>query len=187
MLKAPSPASCFKEVPLLTAVTQSMVIGRKRFVSGNKCTRLFGELSQFYVCLLGEQNDFQYRQQIICGPSLRKIAILPLLGSLNARPPAHAILREYLQLRLQLSLMQLVVVHGADPSNAHAWKSARSAVEEGTTGGAKEVGHRVARSNCLILAVLGELLLTFEVFERAVLDDEVGSEHGGGDLATVGA
>ncbi len=118
---------------------------------------------------------------------LRKVTILPLLSRLHSWEPANTILREHLKLRLQFRLVQLQIIHRADPGDAHAWEPRAPSVHQGAADRAEVVGHVVPGGDGLALAVLREFVLAFDVLERAVFDDEVGGEHGGGDFAAVGA
>lgn len=83
--------------------------------------------------------------------------------------------------------MQTEVINGSDPGDAAARVAGADAVHERAALAAEVVRHLVAGGDGLARGVLLQLVLAAGVLHLAVLDDEVGGEHGGGDLATVGA
>lgn len=110
-----------------------------------------------------------------------------IISYLTSWQPAHAILLKRLNPRLELRLLQLEIINRADSRNRHARVSTRSPVHQRSADGAEAVLHRVAGRDRLVLLEARELILAAQVFEVCVGDDEVGGEHGGGDLAAVSA
>lgn len=103
----------------------------------------------------------------------------------NTRKPPHPALNKALGPGLQLVLGQVEVVDGPDAQDARPGVSRRHTVHEGPAGRTEEVGHLVARADCLGLAPAAEVLLAPKVLQVLVVDGEVGREHGGRDLAAV--
>lgn len=83
--------------------------------------------------------------------------------------------------------MQAEVVHRPNARNTLPRPPRAPSVHERAAHRAEVVGHGVAGGDGLVLAVLRELVLAAEVLHGVVGDDEVRREHGGSDLAAVGA
>jgi hypothetical protein len=109
------------------------------------------------------------------------------LRALHPLQPTNAVLDENLLLRREDSLLQIKVVDRTDPRDQHARDAGRDAVHERAADGAEVVLHRVAARDRLALRELGELVAAARVHRLGLLDDEVGGEHRGGDLAAVAA
>lgn len=102
-------------------------------------------------------------------------------------PPVDTAVSEDLDLRLELGLMQVEVVDGADSHVALAGKNLAPAVHERAASLAKAVGHLGSRSRRLVVAPASEVVLATDELEVGVFDGEVGGEHGRGDFAAVEA
>jgi hypothetical protein len=100
-------------------------------------------------------------------------------------PPVHTAVGENLDLRLELSLVQLEVVNGAGSHVAVLREARAPAPDERAAGLAKAVGHCGSRSRRLVVSPSGEVVLATVEFEVGVVDGEVGGEHGRGDFAAV--
>jgi hypothetical protein len=109
------------------------------------------------------------------------------LRTLNTIQPTHSVVAVDLVLRLEHRIMQIKIVDSADPRNQHPREAGRDAVHERAADGAEVVLHRVAALDRLALGELGELVAAAHVHRLGLLDDEVGGEHRGRDLAAVGA
>ena len=83
--------------------------------------------------------------------------------------------------------MQIEIVHGADAQDAVAPEGRADAVHERAARGAEVIGHGVARGDGARLAERFEVVAPAQVRQVSVGDGEVGGEHGGRDLAAVGA
>ena len=110
---------------------------------------------------------------------------LELVRVLNRSNPSSTILDKYLPLRLQLRLMQAEIIYSAETQDARPWGP--NTIHECAASGAKVIGHRLARSDCLRLAVGSQVVAATNMDEMCVEDGEVGGEHGCRDLAAVGA
>lgn len=119
-------------------------------------------------------------------PSQRPHPLL-LLNPLRPLQPTNAVLRKNLHARLQRRLVQIKVIDRADSRDQHAREPRRNPVHQRAADRAEVVLHRVAAGDRLALRELRELVAAAHVLRRGVLDDEVGGEHRGGDLAAVGA
>ena len=92
-----------------------------------------------------------------------------------------------LESRLEFCLVQSKIVHRANTQDAHSRIAAANAIHEGTTGGAKVIGHRVSCVDSTRLRECLERLTAAKVLEVRVENDKIGGEHGRCDLATIGA
>lgn len=110
-----------------------------------------------------------------------------LLDALSSTAPLHAVLRVLLDPWLDLCLVQIEVVDRSYSHNELPWVPLTNTIQQSAASRAEVVLHRVARLNCLGLGEFGEKLLATNVLGRRLIDDEVGREHGGCDLAAVGA
>jgi hypothetical protein len=115
---------------------------------------------------------------------LLEVTIFELLCSFDSVQPGRAVLRVLLDSGLQLGLVQVEVVYGADAHDAHAWKTRADAPHECAARGAEVVGHGVAGRDGLRLAIRGQVVATANILEIFILEDEVGREHGCGELVT---
>lgn len=97
------------------------------------------------------------------------------------------ILGELLHPRLQLGLMQRIIIHRPNPHDFVSWKSRSHTVHQRSADGAEEICHFAAGFDRVALGVAGEFVFTAKMFDASVGNDEVGCEHRGGDFATIGA
>lgn len=111
-----------------------------------------------------------------------KVALV-LLNTLCGLQPTNPVLRELLDPRLQLRLVEIEVIHGSNTWNAHTRRPAALAIHQCPTNGTEEVCHCVAGINSVGLGKFGELVLPADVCDGGGLDDEVRGEHRGCDLA----
>lgn len=81
--------------------------------------------------------------------------------------------------------MEIVIIHRSDPSDQQTRVAGRDAIHQRAADRAKVVLHDIARLDGLALRELGELVAAADVSRLSLLDDEVGSEHGGGDFAAI--
>jgi len=109
------------------------------------------------------------------------------LRALHTIQPTNPIFRKDLMLRLENRLVQIKVIDRADPRDQRTGEPRRDAVHQRTADRAEVVLHRVAALDGLALRELGELVAAAHVGCFRGLDDEVGGEHRGRDLAAVAA
>lgn len=83
--------------------------------------------------------------------------------------------------------MQVEVVDGADAQDALAREGRTDAVHERAACHAEVVGHEVAPADGARLTESLQVLAAANVPQVRVRDGEVGSEHGSGDFAAIGA
>ena len=98
------------------------------------------------------------------------------LSTVDSLEPSHPILRELLNLWLQLIALHIKIIHSTNPWDQHSRITARHPVHECTTYRAEIVGHGAARGDGLALSKFGELVLAANVRRRRLFDDEVGRE-----------
>jgi len=82
--------------------------------------------------------------------------------------------------------MQREIVHGADPWDLPTWSPRTHTVHERATKRTEGISHCVSGCDCLVLSVFGEFILSTEMFETGILDNEIGCKHGRGDFTAVG-
>jgi hypothetical protein len=121
--------------------------------------------------------------------TLRPIVIpLILLSTYRTTQPTRTILDKLLDLGLQHRLLQVEVVHRANPQDALPGEARADAVHERAARRAEVIGHGVADcADGLLLAEDSHVLAPAEVLQVRVLDGEIRGEHGRGDLVAVGA
>lgn len=81
--------------------------------------------------------------------------------------------------------MQRKIIHSPGSQNTVARKALATAIHKRAAVGAEVIRHHLAAKDGLILTERLELVLTAQMFQMTILDDEVGSEHGGCDFAAV--
>lgn len=116
----------------------------------------------------------------------------PVLTVLNplqihAREPAHTAPDEQLPSRLQLGLVQIEIVDGADAQDTLSRHARANTVHERAASLAEVVGHGVARLDGARLAPGREVIAAAQVLQVRIIDGEVGCEHGCRDFAAVRA
>ena len=119
--------------------------------------------------------------------ALSESASLNLFDPLNRTQPAYTALNELFDSGSQLCFMQMEIVYGANARDALLWVNRADTVHERTTRRTEIVGHGVARGDGARLAEGLQVVLAAYVLQMRVGDDEVGREHGCGDLMTVRA
>lgn len=110
-----------------------------------------------------------------------------LLHPLHAIQPAHTALNKLLRRGLQLGLVQMKIIHGANAQNTLLWESRADAVHECAARGTEVVGHIIARGDRTRLAEGGQIGAAAQVLQVRVGNGKVGGEHGRGDFAAVRA
>ena len=115
------------------------------------------------------------------------ITALLLHHTINFLNPTNTILSVLLNPRLQERLMQMKIIHLTNPHDCLPRKARRDAVHQTSTDAAEMVGHRMAALDFLDHGEFRDFVLSADIGQGFVFDDEVGGEHGGGDLAIVGA
>ncbi|KAF7966236.1 hypothetical protein HWV62_39459 [Athelia sp. TMB] len=115
--------------------------------------------------------------------------VLTVLDSLqiHAREPAHTAPDEQLPSRLQLGLVQIEIVDGADAQDTLSRHARAHTVHERAASLAEVVGHGVARLDGARLAPGREVIAAAQVLQVRIVDGEVGCEHGRRDFAAVRA
>ena len=112
---------------------------------------------------------------------------LEFLSPFHPGKPLYPILGILLPPWPQLRLMQTEVVYRADAQDAHSREAFADPIHQRPAVRAEMVRHLVPTADGLRLREGLELVLPTQVLEVLVGDDEVGGEHGGGDLVAVGA
>lgn len=114
-----------------------------------------------------------------------KVLVIMLLCPFNSWYPGRTTRHKCLLSGFQQRILQLKIIHRSDTKNALPRKPRANPVHEGAASGTEVIGHGISRSNSLVLSKCCHVLLTANVLEMCVLDDETGCEHRGGDLAAV--
>ena len=83
--------------------------------------------------------------------------------------------------------MQPEIIHRTNTQYTPPRELLPDTIHERAAGGAEIVGHQLAGGDRARLGVSGQFVAAAEVCEMGVGDGEVGGEHGGRDLAAVGA
>lgn len=109
-------------------------------------------------------------------PSL-KISPIMLLNPLSPRTPTNPILRILLHPRLQLRLMQFKIINRPDPHNTLPRIPTTSPPHQRPALRAEIIVHGVSRSDSFVVVEFRELVFAADVFDRGVVDYEVGGEH----------
>ena len=112
---------------------------------------------------------------------------LELRGALDGTHPSNPVLDVDLPPRPELRLVQMEIVHRADPQDTPPRKGLAHTVHERAAGATEIVGHQLARGDGAALRVRGQSVAAAQVGEVGVGDGEVGREHGRRDLAAVRA
>lgn len=94
----------------------------------------------------------------------------------NFHVPHLTHLSKLLNARLQLRLMQRIIIHCSQPHHVHAWKASRDAIHQDTTGTAEVVLHCIACGDGVVLGEFGQVVLAADVLRGVLFDDEVGAE-----------
>ena len=112
-----------------------------------------------------------------CGSLTLEVVVHLLLCSLPTREPGHATLAKLLNTRLQLGLVELIIVDRSDSWDAHPGETAADSVHQRATDGTEIVGHCISGGNSLVLSEFAEFVLATDMLHAFVLDDEVRCEH----------
>lgn len=83
--------------------------------------------------------------------------------------------------------MQRIIVHGPQPHHVHVREPTRDPIHQNTASATEVILHSIAGSDGVVLGEFGQLVLATDVLRGGLLDDEVGAEGGGGDLAAIRA
>ena len=125
-------------------------------------------------------------QRISRNPTFLGVRVFSkLCRALYARQPAQAFLGKLLHWGLQLGLLHMEIIHGADAQDTLARKPRADAVHEGAARGTEVVRHSVARGDGAGLTEGFQVFAAAQVRQVGVGDGEVGCEHGRGDLVAV--
>ena len=83
--------------------------------------------------------------------------------------------------------MQLEIIDLPEPQNGHSRKARRHPIHQTATDVAEVRSHRMARRDGVRFCELCDFLFAADVGEGVAFEQEVGGEHGAGDLSVVGA
>ena len=100
----------------------------------------------------------------------------------NLPNPPHLVRPKNLKPRLQFGLMQIKIIHRADPRKRHAWILARPPIHQRPADLAEMVLHRVTAGDGGRLGEACEFVFAAKVLKVGVFDYEGGGEDGGCDL-----
>jgi hypothetical protein len=109
--------------------------------------------------------------------SSRVIRPINMLFHIRWLQPLNAILLKRLNPRLELGLLQVVVVNRSDAWNTSTRITTASTVHERSTDAAEAVFHIVASCDGVLLPEACELVFTAEMLHVSIFDDKVGGEH----------
>lgn len=114
-------------------------------------------------------------------PLLPRRIIRPTHMLLHIRTPhpRTPILLKRLNPRLELGLLQRIIVNRANARDAGVREAAAASIHEGPADAAEAVFHVIPRRDGVFLAEAREFGFAARVCEVAVFDDEVGGEHAG--------
>ena len=82
--------------------------------------------------------------------------------------------------------MPVKVVSGSNAEDSFVWKATAYSIHQGSASRTEVVRHRIHSCDSLALSKLVQLFLATQVLQAGIRDDEVGCEHRGGYLSTVG-
>lgn len=120
-------------------------------------------------------------------PFERHLLVIPgkLFNAFNTMKPGYSISRELLNSRLQCCFMQREVINCSRSQNQIVRRATTLPPHQSSAFRAERILHIIACLNGFGLQEPCELLETPNSLDLALLDNEVGTEHGGRDLSTI--